>query len=82
VAIARALIKRPALVIADEPTASLDSDTAAQMLALMRELGHAQGAAFLIATHDDRLLPHCDRIVHLHDGVITGITSAAKGIPQ
>lgn len=71
VAIARALVKRPRLVIADEPTAALDSHTADQMLALMRELGHAEGAAFLIATHDLRLSSRCDRVVHLCDGLIT-----------
>jgi putative ABC transport system ATP-binding protein len=70
VAIARALVKRPALVIADEPTASLDSQTADQVLALMRERGHAQGAAFLIATHDARLLRRCDRVIALLDGRI------------
>ena len=68
VAIARALVKRPRLVIADEPTASLDSQTADQVLALMRERCHAEGAAFVIATHDARLTPHCDRIVSLLDG--------------
>jgi len=71
VAIARALVKRPQLVIADEPTASLDSRTADQVLDLMRELGHAQGAAFVIATHDQRLTRRCDRIVALLDGQIT-----------
>lgn len=71
VAIARALVKRPTLVIADEPTASLDSRTADQVLDLMRELGHAQGAAFVIATHDHRLTRRCDRIVALLDGCIT-----------
>jgi putative ABC transport system ATP-binding protein len=71
VAIARALIKRPALVIADEPTASLDSVTADQVLDLMREQGHAHGAAFLIASHDARLVARCDRVVHLLDGRIT-----------
>ena len=68
VAIARALVKRPRLVIADEPTASLDSHTADQVLDLMRERCHAEGAAFVIATHDSRLTSRCDRIVALLDG--------------
>jgi putative ABC transport system ATP-binding protein len=77
VAIARALVKRPALVIADEPTASLDSHTADQVLDLMRERGHEQGAAFLIATHDARLLARCDRVVALLDGRITATLEAS-----
>jgi putative ABC transport system ATP-binding protein len=78
VAIARALVKRPTLVIADEPTASLDSQTADQVLALMRERGHAQGAAFLIATHDARLLRRCDRVIALLDGQIVSAEQAAE----
>jgi putative ABC transport system ATP-binding protein len=68
VAIARALIKRPRLVIADEPTASLDSHTADQVLDLMRERCHAEGAAFVVATHDSRLTQRCDRVLALLDG--------------
>lgn len=70
VAIARALIKTPSLVIADEPTASLDSATATQILDLMRDSCTRNGAAFLIATHDDRLTSRCDRVIRLADGVI------------
>ncbi len=70
VAIARALVKRPRLVIADEPTASLDSHTAEQVLDLMRERCHAEGAACLIATHDERAVRRCDRVITLCDGRI------------
>jgi putative ABC transport system ATP-binding protein len=72
VAIARAIVKQPRLVIADEPTASLDAVTAAQVIGLMRELAHEQGTAFLVATHDERVLPHCDRALMLDDGVLAG----------
>jgi putative ABC transport system ATP-binding protein len=70
VAIARALVKRPRLVLADEPTANLDGPTAAQVLEVMKELGRAQGATFLVATHDARVTAHCDRTVALKDGVL------------
>ncbi|HGG59487.1 MAG TPA: ABC transporter ATP-binding protein [Gammaproteobacteria bacterium] len=69
VAIARALINRPRLVIADEPTANLDTETASQMIELMRGLGRSRGTTFLIATHDDRMARRCDRIITLLDGV-------------
>jgi len=82
VAIARALVKRPQLVIADEPTASLDSRTADQVLDLMRERGHAEGAAFVIATHDHRLTRRCDRIVALLDGRITETATIPMEAPQ
>ncbi len=68
VAIARALVKRPRLVIADEPTASLDSHTADQVLDLMRERCHAEGAAFVVATHDSRTSSRADRVLSLLDG--------------
>ena len=74
VAIARALVKRPRLVIADEPTASLDSHTAEQVLDLMRERCHAEGVAFLMATHDPRAVRRCDRVITLLDGQIQART--------
>ena len=70
VAIARAVVKRPQLVIADEPTANLDALTAAQIITLMQELAHEHGTTFLVATHDDRMLRHCDRALRLADGVL------------
>jgi len=76
VAIARAIVKRPRLVIADEPTANLDARTAAQIVGLMRELAHREGTAFLVATHDERMLPHCDRSLMLDDGVLKGACHA------
>lgn len=72
VAIARAIAKRPRLVIADEPTANLDAQTASQIIGLMRALAHHDGTSFLVATHDDRMLPHCDRSLMLDDGVLHG----------
>jgi putative ABC transport system ATP-binding protein len=72
VAIARALVKSPLLVIADEPTGNLDSATAAQIVDLLRELAHERGAAVVVATHDDRMTDHCDRIVRLVDGQLGG----------
>ncbi len=70
VAIARALANRPAIVFADEPTASIDSRTADGILDLMREFNTANGVAFLFATHDARVVERARRIVSLHDGEI------------
>lgn len=68
VAIARALAKRPELIIADEPTASLDEDTALSVVELLRELGRQYGTTVLVATHDARLTRWCDRLIRLHHG--------------
>jgi putative ABC transport system ATP-binding protein len=68
VAIARALVKSPILVIADEPTANLDTTTASQVIDLMKTLGEKHGATFLIATHDDRMAAHCHQVHGLVDG--------------
>ena len=68
VGIARALIKRPQLVIADEPSASLDHQHANTSLHLMRELNQTLGASFLIASHDPFVINLCDRNITLTDG--------------
>ena len=70
VAIARALVTEPVLVIADEPTANLDTENANLIIDLMRKVNQSRGAAFIFSTHDDRLLDRVDRKVHLQDGEI------------
>ncbi|MBN1849773.1 MAG: ABC transporter ATP-binding protein [Deltaproteobacteria bacterium] len=70
VAIARALVTDPSLVIADEPTANLDSDTSRKIIGLMRNLNNKNGATFIFSTHDQRLLDQCDRLIKLEDGKI------------
>jgi putative ABC transport system ATP-binding protein len=70
VAIARALVTNPVLVLADEPTANLDTRNANVIIDLMRRINQDRGAAFLFSTHDDRLLDRVDRKVHLRDGKI------------
>ncbi len=70
VAIARALAMRPSLVLADEPTGNLDTHTADDIFALLREVNQREGTSFLVVTHDPRLAARCDRIVELVDGSI------------
>jgi putative ABC transport system ATP-binding protein len=70
VAIARALVTEPSLVIADEPTANLDSETARTIINLMRELNEKDGMTFLFSTHDQRLLDKVKRLIRLEDGKI------------
>ena len=70
VAIARALVTAPVLVIADEPTANLDTKNANLIIDLMRRINNERSAAFVFSTHDDRLLDRVDRRVHLQDGKI------------
>ena len=70
VAIARALVVHPMLVIADEPTANLDSENSQMIVELMREMNRSKGVTFVFTTHDPRLLAHVDRKILLRDGVI------------
>ena len=78
VAIARALANDPEVVFADEPTANLDSHTAADILDLMRRLNGERGAAFLFATHDPRVVERARRVVVLRDGAIVAERGDAR----
>jgi putative ABC transport system ATP-binding protein len=77
VAIARALVNGPALVLADEPTANLDSATGGAVLDLMDDLRDRLGVAFLFASHDPRLLQRMDRVILLKDGRLDETGAAA-----
>jgi putative ABC transport system ATP-binding protein len=68
VAVARALVGEPKLVLADEPTASLDKQSGRDVVELMRHLAREQGASVIMVTHDNRVLDVADRIIHLEDG--------------
>ena len=68
VAIARALVSQPQLVLADEPTAALDSKSGRNVVEIMQQLAKEQGCTILLVTHDNRILDIADRIVHMEDG--------------
>lgn len=70
VAIARALVKDPIVVLADEPTANLDSETAEAVIALMQEMNSSRRTTFVFSTHDKRMEAHARRIVTLRDGTV------------
>jgi putative ABC transport system ATP-binding protein len=77
VAIARALITLPRLVLADEPTANLDSETSESIIDLMLELNKADGVTFLFSTHDPRVVKHARRALSIRDGRIDAATAQA-----
>ncbi|MDF3001699.1 MAG: lolD [Bacillota bacterium] len=70
VSIARALINSPELVLADEPTGNLDSESTEQVYELLRRISREMGTAFLIVTHDRNIAQKCDRIIEMKDGRI------------
>lgn len=79
VAIARALVCHPKLVLADEPTAALDSKSGRDVVKLMQQLVKEQGCAVLMVTHDNRILDIADRIVHMEDGqLVTAYRSTTR----
>jgi len=86
VAIARALVTRPQLVLADEPTANLDSVTGAHILDLMRELNRTEKTTFIFSTHDQSVMAHANAVVRLADGklvdrVTPAQVAAETGVP-
>ncbi len=70
VAIARSLANNPKIILADEPTAALDSQRALSVMELLRKLAHEQDVAIVVVTHDERMLPLFDRILRVEDGVV------------
>ncbi|QRO01889.1 ABC transporter ATP-binding protein [Archangium violaceum] len=78
VAIARALVTQPQLVLADEPTANLDSATSEQILDLMEELNRTRRVTFLFSTHDPRVMRRARRVVRIADGVLVDGTAEAR----
>ncbi|HRP68740.1 MAG TPA: ABC transporter ATP-binding protein [Turneriella sp.] len=85
VAIARALVTRPRLILADEPTANLDSKTGKAILSLMQEMNERYKTTFVFATHDPDVLSFARRAIHIHDGKIDSDTRKAgkrKTLPQ
>ena len=70
VAIARALVSQPLIVLADEPTANLDSGTGRKIIELMKELNQTDQTTFIFSTHDPRIMEHAHRVIELEDGMI------------
>ena len=79
VAIARALVSQPQLVLADEPTAALDSKSGRNIVEIMQQLAKEQGCTILLVTHDNRILDIADRIVHMEDGRLAKDTALVTG---
>jgi len=78
VAIARAIVSDPVVVLADEPTANVDSETAEKLLSIMEELNREHGNTFLFSTHDPRVMERARRVVHLVDGRVAEDESPAS----
>jgi putative ABC transport system ATP-binding protein len=76
IAIARAIAGDPKIILADEPTAALDSHTGRKVMELMRDLAHNRGRAVVVVTHDPRVIEFADRTIRIEDGAI------AKGSPE
>ena len=81
VAIARALAKQPSLVFADEPTSALDGERGQLVVRLLRRAATEHGAAVVCVTHDTRLTPYADRLVHLEDGRVLSVERVEAATP-
>lgn len=82
IAVARALASRPKFILADEPTANLDSRSADKLLDIMQQLNEKEGVTFVFSTHDPRIMKRARRIVELVDGMILGDVKQAQSLVQ
>jgi putative ABC transport system ATP-binding protein len=80
VAVARALAGAPSIMLADEPTAALDSENGQAVMALLAEIAKEHNCAVLAVTHDPRTIPYADRSLHIEDGLIIGEERRAEGV--
>lgn len=80
VAVARALVTDPLLVLADEPTANLDSATGNQIIDLMKSLNQKQGTTFIFSTHDHKVMQHANAVIRLADGKVLGRENAKDAV--
>ena len=70
VAVARAMVSRPNIILADEPTANLDSKTGISLLDMMKDLNVRHGMTFIFSTHDQKIMDRARRLIHLRDGLV------------
>lgn len=80
VAVGRALVTKPRIVLADEPTANLDSKTGLEIIELMQSINQLEGTTFIFSTHDPKIIHRADRVVFLEDGMVkkTGMTKSEE----
>ena len=78
VAVARAIVSNPAIVLADEPTANLDSTTGEALLTIMQQMNREKGVTFVFSTHDKMVMDHADRLILIRDGMIEDETQRQR----